>query len=117
MQPAFRAEALRGYLRRMQPHIDAAVARWTAEPGISFYPEVKRLTLAIAADCFLGLELQREIDAVNTAFSDVVEAATAVVRAPVLGRKYARGLHGRRYLEDFISARIATRRAGSGDSA
>lgn len=115
MQPAFRAEALRGYLRRMQPHIDTAVAQWAASPRINFYPAVKRLTLAIAADCFLGLELQREIDEVNKAFSDVVEASTAVVRAPVIGRKYARGLAGRRYLERFIRARIDARRAGSGD--
>lgn len=115
MQPAFRAEALAGYLRRMQSHIESAVAAWGTQPELHFYPEVKRLTLAIAADCFLGLSLQREIDAVNTAFSDVVEASTAVVRAPLIGRKYSRGLQGRRYLEHFIRTRIPARREGEGD--
>ena len=90
MQPAFRAEALAGYQRRMQSHIETAVSAWSKQPDLRFYPEVKRLTLAIAADCFLGLSLQREIDAVNKAFTDVVEASTAVVRAPLIGRKYKR---------------------------
>lgn len=116
MQPAFRAEALADYLLRMQPHIRDAAARWHEQPALSFYPEVKRLTLAIAADCFLGLELQSEIDAVNVAFTDVVEASTAVVRQPIpiAGRKYARGLTGRRFLEDFLEARIPARRQQPG---
>jgi len=115
MQPAFRKEALDGYLNRMQPHIEQAVAQWAGQSRIHFYPAVKKLTLGIAADCFLGLELQSEIDQVNTAFTDVVEASTAVVRAriPLAGRKYARGLRGRRFLEDFLAARIPEHRKGS----
>ena len=115
MQPAFKGEALAGYLRRMQPHIETAVAAWGQQPDLRFYPAVKRLTLGIAADCFLGLELQSEIDRVNEAFTDVVEASSATVRVPVIGRLYARGLRGRAYLEHFIRERIAVRRAGDGD--
>lgn len=115
MQPAFRKEALDGYLERMQPHILHAVREWAKRPRMQFYPAVKKMTLGIAADCFLGLELQSEIDQVNDAFTDVVEASTAVVRTriPLAGRKYARGLRGRRFLEDFIAARIPDHRNGS----
>lgn len=115
MQPAFRKEALDAYLERMQPHIQAAVRAWAGQSRMHFYPAVKKLTLGIAADCFLGLELQSEIDAVNSAFTDVVEASTAVVRVPIplAGRKYARGLRGRRFLEDFIAARIPDHRRGT----
>ncbi|MGQ0618801.1 MAG: cytochrome P450 [Panacagrimonas sp.] len=112
MQPAFRKEALAAYLERMKPRIASSVARWLAQGPFKFYPEVKRLTLEIAADVFLGLELQSEIDQVGRDFTDVVEASTAVNRIPVIGRLYERGLAGRRRLVALIEQRIPTRRAG-----
>ncbi|MDR3418800.1 MAG: cytochrome P450 [Nevskia sp.] len=114
MQPAFRKEALAGYLERMTPRIVRETARWGQRPGFRFYPAIKRLTLDIAADVFLGLELQSEVDQVNRDFATVVEASLALVRVPVLGRKYARGLEARSRLERFLAARIPERRNGNG---
>lgn len=114
MQPAFRKEALAAYLERMTPRIVREVAHWGG-PGFRFYPAIKRLTLDIAADVFLGLELQSEVDQVNRDFSAVVEASVALLRVPLLGRKYARGLEGRARLERFLAERIPARRRGGGD--
>ena len=87
--------------------------------GFRFYPAIKRLTLDIAADVFLGLELQSEVDQVNRDFTAVVEASVALVRVRVpmlgLGRKYARGLESRARLERFLAERIPARRRGGGD--
>lgn len=114
MQPAFRKEALAGYLARMNPLIAQTVRQWVAAGSLRFYPAVKRLTLEIAADVFLDVRLKAEIDRVERAFFDLVEASNAINRIPVIGRLFERGLAGRRYLAALIRARIPERREGSG---
>ena len=114
MQPAFRKEALAAYDERMRPRIARTVQRWIGLRELLFYPEVKRLTLDIAADVFLGLELQSEIDEVARAFTAVVDASTAINRIPVVGRRYARGLAARARLVAFIEQRLPARRSGQG---
>ena len=114
MLPAFRKEALARYLEAMSPRIDTAVAQWGAAGDLTFYPAIKRLTLAIAADVFLGTRLDAEIDRISADFSDLVAASVAVVRIPVLGRTYARGVQARARLAAFIRERVAQRRAGQG---
>lgn len=115
MLPAFRKEALARYLERMTPRVSAAVTRWSGAGELLFYPNIKRLTLAIAADVFLGAELDQEIDQISNDFSDLVAASVAVVRLPVIGRTYARGVAGRARLAAFIRERIPARRAGQGN--
>ncbi len=114
MLPAFRREALARYLQAMSPRIDAAVAQWGAAGNLKFYPAIKRLTLAIAADVFLVTRLDSEIDQISADFSDLVAASVAVVRIPVLGRTYARGVNARARLASFIRERVAQRRASHG---
>lgn len=115
MQPAFRKEALAGYLERMNPAIAATVAGWGTRGSFLFYPELKRLTLKLAAEVFLGVELEAEVDQVGRDFFAVVQASMAVVRVPVVGRLYARGLEARKRLVAFIEQRTAARRSGNGD--
>ena len=120
MLPAFRHEALERYLAAMSPRIEASIAQWgqqgAGQPGsLKFYPAIKRLTLAIAADVFLGTQLDDEIDQISNDFSDLVAASVAVIRVPVLGRTYAKGVAGRARLATFIRDRIGQRRASSGN--
>lgn len=114
MQPAFRREALALYLERMTPRIVEAVADWSARGEFRFYEAIKRLTLDIAAEVFLGIELREEIDQVNEDFSAIVEATIALVRLPVIGRRYGHGLAARARLEAFIAERIPARRRRPG---
>ncbi len=115
MLPAFRKEALARYLEAMSPRIEASVAQWGAAGDIQFYPAIKRLTLAIAADVFLGTQIDAEIDQISSDFSDLVAASMAVVRIPVVGRLYARGVNARARLATFIRSRIAQRRQSDGN--
>ena len=115
MLPAFRKDALARYLEKMSPRIEAAVAQWGATDELKFYAAIKRLTLAIAADVFLGAELDAEIDQISIDFTDLVAASVAIVRIPLLGRTYARGVNARARLATFIRDRIAQRRLGEGN--
>jgi cytochrome P450 len=114
MLPAFRKEALARYFERMNPRIEAAVSQWSRQPDMLFYPAIKRLTLAIAADVFLGAQLEKEIDRISDDFTDLVAASVAVIRAPIVGRTYAKGLQARARLAEFIRSRIPDRRVGQG---
>ncbi|MGQ0530659.1 MAG: cytochrome P450 [Panacagrimonas sp.] len=115
MQPAFRKEALASYLERMGPRIATTVQSWVQTGSFKFYPAIKRLTLELAADVFLDLRLQTEIDQVARDFTDLVEASNALNRIPVIGRLYERGLAGRRRLAALIEQRIPERREGNGN--
>jgi cytochrome P450 len=113
MQQMFRKEALATYLKRMMPRIQISVADWGRRGSLAFHPAVKRLTLEIAAEIFLGLDLQAEIDQVNRDFIAAVDASLAIVRLPGIGIKYQRGIRARARLETFVRSRIPERRRGN----
>lgn len=115
MLPAFRREALDGYRRSMQPIVDAAVGDWLRRGSVEFHGCVKRLTLDIAVRLFVGARLQAEIDAVGRDFFDLVQASAALVRMPLPGGAYRRGLQARARLVRFLAAGIEARRAGDGE--
>ena len=115
MLPAFRREALDGYRHSMQPIVDAAVGDWLRRGRVDFHGCVKRLTLDIAARLFVGARLQAEIDAVGRDFFDLVQASAALVRMPLPGGTYRRGLQARARLVRSLAAGIEARRAGDGE--
>ena len=110
MQQAFTKSALRGYLERMGPRITAGLETWP-EGGIKVLPRVKRLTLDLATDVFMGQELGPRSEQVNRAFVDTVRAGTALLRFPVPGLRWSKGLRGRRVLEQLFRDEIPTKRA------
>jgi len=110
MQQAFTKSALRGYLERMGPRITAGLDTWP-EGGIKVLPRVKRLTLDLATDVFMGQELGPRSEQVNRAFVDTVRAGTALLRFPVPGLRWSKGLRGRRVLEQLFRDEIPTKRA------
>lgn len=57
----------------------------------------------------------QEADRVNRAFIAAVDASLAVVRLPIPGTSWWRGLQGRRYLERFMGGLVAEKRRAGGD--
>lgn len=111
MQQAFSRDALNGYLQRMGPRIDAGVTGWP-DGAMKVLPTLKQLTLDLATDVFMGEELGPESRRINRAFIDTVRAGTALLRFPVPGLRWSKGLRGRRTLEALFRERIPARRAG-----
>jgi cytochrome P450 len=113
MQEAFTADRLAGYLAPMNDTIARGLAGWPT--GVQrFYPAIKRLTLDVATRTFMADDVGAESARVNRAFTDCVRAGTAFVRFPVPGLRWAKGLAGRRLLEDYLRSRLPQHRAGSG---
>ncbi|MBW2314947.1 MAG: cytochrome P450 [Deltaproteobacteria bacterium] len=113
MQNAFRKSAIRGYSELMGPRIAEGLDAW--EPGrMDAFPAFKRLTLDLACSVFLGLELSREeAERVQGAFEAAVAASMSVVRLPIPGLEFQRGLRGRAYLERFFHELLPEKRDSS----
>ena len=115
MGAPFKSSALELYVRDMNPDIAAAVDDWQHHEQFLFYPAIKQLTLDLASKIFIGETLTDDADQINQAFVDLVAAALVIVRYPIFGNKYQRGLKGRALLEEYFSSRIEAKRQ-SGDS-
>ncbi len=114
MNAAFKREALEHYMDSMNAVVTQGIRPWADERDFRFYPAIKQLTLDNAAVAFLGLELGPEADRLNKAFVDTVAASLALVRVPVPGLAFWKGLKGRQLLSDFFSKMIPERRGTDG---
>ncbi|MES2753718.1 MAG: cytochrome P450 [Pseudomonadota bacterium] len=113
MAVAFKPEPMRHYAESLNAGIAAQVAGWGDTP-LRFYDAVKALTLDLAADSFLGMELGPEAKAINQAFVDEVQASVTPIRVPLPGTQMRRGVRARKYLIDFFEREIPKRRNGTG---
>jgi cytochrome P450 len=115
MQEAFTRNRLEGYLQRADQLIRHDVARWPSSGTIYAYPTLKRLSLDVATAIFMGGNVGRDDARLQRAFIDSVRAGTAILRHPLPGTRWQRGLAGRRVLEDYFRSRLAAKRATDSD--
>ncbi|HJC28608.1 MAG TPA: cytochrome P450 [Candidatus Dietzia intestinipullorum] len=120
MQEAFTRDRLEGYTRTLAPLVESGISGWTPGAGFRVHPALKSHTLDLATEVFMGgseYAAPGELDRVNTAFVDCVQAANGWVRstAPLPMTKWGRATRGRRLLEDFLRRHLAARRARPGE--
>ena len=115
MHQAFRRPVLRTYLERMNPMIEAGIARWAERSDLHAFPAAKELTLDMAAQIFLGEDLGPDTRRLNRAFEDMVAASMSRVRLRIPGLEFYRGLKGREFMIGFLGDRIPKKRASEGD--
>lgn len=112
LQQAFTPKVLKGYMDEMQPIIAERMANFPTGNKVKMFEEFKSLTLDVALDVFLGVELPKaEADKLNKAFIETVRAGVAFVRKPVPGGRWWKGIRSRKVLEEFFYANIAAKRA------
>jgi len=109
---AFKPEPMRHYSGALNRGIAREVAQWSGD--LIFYPAIKKLTLDLAADSFIGLPWGPEADKINVAFVDMVQASVAPVRRPLPFTKMKKGVDGRAYLVDYFTQETLRRRAEGG---
>jgi cytochrome P450 len=114
MQYAFRRQALAGYMdqvnRLAREHVSTAVAA-AGPDGVDVYAMTKRLTLDIATQVFIGLDLGPQSDVVNSSFVAMMKASVSPLRRDIPGTPFARGLRARRTLQELLTALVLERRA------
>ena len=115
MAQAFTRRRLEAYLARIGPLTAAALDGWGAGTRHA-YPRLKRLTLDVATDVFLGESIEGPTARrLNTAFIDCVRAGTGIIRGDVPLTRWHRGLAGRQVLEAHFRAALPRHRASDGD--
>jgi cytochrome P450 len=115
MQEAFTRTRLAGYLERVDGLVRNDLSSWPASGPMFAYPTLKRLSLDIATDIFMGGAVGEDDQRLQRAFIDSVRAGTAMLRYPVPGSRWQRGLEGRKVLEDYFHSRLPDKRAVDSD--
>lgn len=110
MQNAFKKSVLVEYLKQMNPAIDEGLSKWKPSEKFHVFTAIKQLTLDLATEIFMGYELGKEADKLNTAFIDTVRAGTSLLRFPIPGGRWKKGLDGRKVLVDFFRSQIHKKR-------
>lgn len=110
---AFKPEPMRHYAEQLNRGIARAVSGWANKP-MRFYDAIKALTLDLAAESFLGMELGPEAKRINQAFVDEVQASVTPIRIPLPGTQMRKGTQARAYLIDLFKREIPRRRNGDG---
>src|SRR4051794_20084776 len=115
MQEAFTRPRLESYLDQLVPILDDRIVSWPANEPFLLYPALKDLSLAVATAVFMGTPPEQrdteETREVAQAFIDCVRAGLSLVRFPVPGLRWSKGLHGRKVLEEYFRSRIPAKRA------
>ncbi|MDZ4272540.1 MAG: cytochrome P450, partial [Erythrobacter sp.] len=109
---AFKPEPMRHYSGALNRGIAREVADWAGD--LRFYPAIKKLTLDLAADSFIGLPWGPEADKINAAFVDMVQASVAPIRTPLPFTKMKKGVDGRAFLVDYFTRETLRRREHGG---
>lgn len=131
LQHAFTNDALRSYHSVMAPHIRRNLAQWqttqrqTTQRQTTEWERVenprlhhlfKALTLDLALETFVGVDLSpEEQEQVNKAFIAAVRAGTSIIRKPIPGTPWAKGLKARAFLEDFFRSHLPAKRRDGGN--
>ncbi|WP_110207334.1 cytochrome P450 [Nocardioides daejeonensis] len=115
MQQAFVRPRLESYLAGLQTTSAEAIAAWP-RGEIKLSPAVRNLGLEIATRTFMGLPAGLEAREVMQDFEACVRAGTSVVRRPVPGLRWSRGLAARARLEEYLLPVIRAARDAEGDT-
>lgn len=110
---AFKPEPMRHYSGALNRGIAQEVAGWGDRP-MQFYPAIKKLTLDLAADSFIGIEWGPEADKINEAFVNMVQASVAPVRKPLPFTLMRKGVKGREFLVEYFTRETLRRRKEGG---
>lgn len=111
MQEAFTRPRLEAYARAFNAVIEEQVVQWPTGRPVEVYPLVKDLSLRVATEIFMGAEHTEESERTAEAFEDCVRAGMSLVRFPVPGLRWHRGLRSRKVLEEYFRSRIPEKRA------
>lgn len=114
MNGAFQKDALEGYLALMNPGIESGLSAWRTGDGFKVFDHLKALTLDLASEAFIGHPPGPQAAKLNKAFLDTVRAPTDIIRYPLWGTRWRRGVVGRKVLEDFFRSELPAKRGTSG---
>ncbi|WP_228001189.1 cytochrome P450 [Nocardia australiensis] len=115
MQQAFTRDRLEAHLAALTPVTRTAIQRWVPRDDaagrmVRLYPAIKELTLEIAGETFMAVDVGTERKALLDAFVDCTHAGLSIIRHSVPGGNWRAGLRGRKVLEEYFTAMLPRKR-------
>ena len=110
MQAAFKKEAMVRYQSLMAEIMPRLFSQIPTQSDVEFSEYSRQALLEIGSRVFIGESDPERINQLQKAFRDTVEATMAIVRKPIPGTKYQRGLKGRAFLESYFLNKVAEKR-------
>lgn len=115
LQQTFKRQVMESHIEMMNPLIKKGISQWRTTRTTRMMYQIKRLLLNIGAKVFLGVEVGKETDRINKAFTDIVAGTADPFRLKQLWfTPYAKGLKGNRILTRFVKENIVSRRNSGG---
>ncbi|MEU8901691.1 cytochrome P450 [Nocardia sp. NPDC048505] len=116
MQQAFTRDRLEAHVAALAPVARAAITQWVPKGETSatvrLYPTLKDLTLDIAGETFMAVDVGPRRGELIDAFLACTHAGLATIRHPVPGGRWRAGLRGRAVLEQYFTEMIPRKRRG-----
>ncbi|MEP4546752.1 MAG: cytochrome P450 [Saccharospirillum sp.] len=116
MQAAFKKDAMVAYQALMSCALPDIVKRWPLNTPVDLAQLARQTVLDMASRVFIGETDHQQLQQLQQAFRNNVEATMALVRKPWPGTKYNRGLQGRAFLERYFLNKVSEVRARGGDT-
>lgn len=114
MQAAFKKEAMVTYQAMMTDLIPRLLSQIPAGVEVNYAETARHTLLDLGSAVFIGETDKASIDRLQQAFRNTVEATMAVLRKPIPGTSYHKGLQGRAFLEQYFLARVPEQRQSAG---
>ena len=115
MQAGFKSKVMQGYLSKMAPQIEQAIAVRLATAGnqqLLTYPLFKNTTVDLSATVFLGVDLGADARKINKAFEAIVAASMWRFPLALPGTLLRRGIRARQTICDFFQPLIEEQKTG-----
>ncbi|MEV0248289.1 cytochrome P450 [Nocardia sp. NPDC050712] len=116
MQQAFTRDHLESHLRAFAPVARSAITQWVPSGDrsatVPLYPTIKDLTLEIAGETFMAVDVGSRRRELTDAFIACTHAGLATIRHSVPGGRWRAGLRGRKVLERYFTDMLPEKRRG-----
>jgi cytochrome P450 len=114
-QTAFKADALRGYVRLIADDVARELETWRDADDCRVYPHVKRLLLRSGLSVFYGLQdTSEQNETLADAFVDLINGSVRIFDVDLPGFRLHAALRARKLLRGYIQRLIPERRERAG---
>lgn len=115
LQQAFKRPVLKAYCTSLNHYLTEGIDTWPVDTHFDLFPRLKGLLLENAIQSFFGEDPDCDTQALSRAFIAMLDATLTLVRKPLPGSKWRRGMAGREVIKSYLKSQIKLRKANPGN--
>ena len=110
LQHAFKKPVLGAYCTSLNRYLAEGIGTWPVNSYFDLFPRLKGLLLENAIQSFFGEDPHCNIQELSRAFIAMLDATLTLVRKPLPGSKWRRGMAGREVIKAYLKDQIQLRK-------